>query len=177
MIAHLKPLVIDLEFLTLWWLKRNILKPYRKTAIDIKTNIAHAWSQVIAIGWARNITVIKKDNKAEDVINIDENDLHDILNMWDADQHECYPCTREVFVKSIFSLYRERLNPEDAKVYKGTLPDCLNWCAPTTSVCDSPNPENTGSPGDAEKSASAKCARCDWPSNDGKRRIYCMCGQ
>ena len=37
--------------------------------------------------------------------------------------------------------HRERLNPEDAKVYKGTLPDYLNWCDPTVSVCDSPNSE------------------------------------
>jgi len=36
----------------------------------------------------------------------------------------------------------ERLNLEDAKVYAGTLPDCLNWCDPTSSVCDSPTTEN-----------------------------------
>jgi len=36
----------------------------------------------------------------------------------------------------------ERLSPEGAKEYKGTLPDVLNWCDPTTSVSDSLNQAN-----------------------------------
>ncbi len=59
-----------------------------------------------------------------------------------------------------FTYHRKRTNPEDAK-----------------SVCDVPNSDNKENPRDAEKSASAKCAKCDFPPNDGKRRIYCMCGQ
>jgi len=43
--------------------------------------------------------------------------------------------------------------------------------------CDSPTPDNKENQGDIEKSISAKCARCNFPPNDGKRRIYCMCGQ
>ncbi len=71
----------------------------------------------------------------------------------------------------------DRLNPKDAKLYAGTLPDKLNWCAPTTSVCDSQVPENKENQGDAEKSTSAKCARCDFPPKGINQRIYCMCGQ
>lgn len=43
---------------------------------------------------------------------------------------------KEVYVQP------ERLSPEDAKIYKGTLPYCLNWCDPTTSVSDSLNSTN-----------------------------------
>jgi hypothetical protein len=75
------------------------------------------------------------------------------------------------------SVHRKRLNPEDAEIYKGTLPDNLNWCDPTTSVYDSPTPENKENQGDVEKLTSAKCAICDFPKKGKNQRLYCMCGQ
>ena len=59
----------------------------------------------------------------------------------------------------------ERTNPEDhiADIRK--------------MVCDVPTPDNKENQGGVEKSTSAKCATCDFPQNDGKRRLYCMCGQ
>ena len=75
------------------------------------------------------------------------------------------------------NLQPERLSPEDAIIpaYYGSK--FCGGCKEENCVCDSPTPDNKENQGDVEKSTSAKCAKCDWPPNDGKRRIYCMCGQ
>ena len=59
----------------------------------------------------------------------------------------------------------ERLNPED------------HIADDSKMVCDSLNPDNKENQGDVEKSTSAKCAKCDFPPDNGRRRLYCMCGQ
>ena len=102
----------------------------------------------------------RQGDKAEEMLNINKNDLYEILLEYDIDDNECYPMPREKFVDYIFSLYRERLNPGDA-----------------TSVYDSPTPDYKENQGDAEKSASAKCTICDFPKKGINQRIYCMCGQ
>lgn len=102
-------------------------------------------------------------------------------NKWHLEKTKIHTCiwSDEWMENAMKHDHRERLNPKDAKGYVGNLPDSLNWCDPTTSVCDSPTPEYKINQGDAEKSTSAKCARCDFPiqNEEGNRRLYCMCGQ
>lgn len=81
----------------------------------------------------------------------------------------------------IFHNRPERLTPEDnfddylkdpGKYFRRMEDNLLKEI-----ICDSPTPDNKENQGGIEKSMPAICATCDFPSNDGKRRIYCMCGQ
>lgn len=87
---------------------------------------------------------MEKVNKAEDMkIILTADELLIILSLYDEDRFEAENLNARTFVDKIFNQYhRERLNPEDAKEYAGVLPDCLRWCDPTISVCDSPNTAN-----------------------------------
>ncbi len=74
----------------------------------------------------------------------------------------------------------DRLNPEERNLMEdlGIIQiEKSSISMDYFTLCDSRTPENKENQGDVEKFASAKCAKCDFPPNDGKRRIYCMCGQ
>lgn len=80
----------------------------------------------------------------------------------------------------IFHNRPERLTPEERNLIEdlGIMkieksPISMDYF----TLCDSPTPDNKENQGGIEKSIPAICATCDFPSNDGKRRIYCMCGQ
>lgn len=67
------------------------------------------------------------------------------LYFQDQDGTECYFdnwIKEEVNFCPYCGYQPERLSPEGVKICK-PLPDCLNWCDPTTYASDSPNCGNT----------------------------------